>query len=103
MGPVPTSLFAVRHDFARLNLTDWASAPEEYRVAARLGSGALRADSILTAVAAILAVISLASVAASQALGLWWADAIAALIVGVIVLREGWSSLNLATRSRFGH
>jgi divalent metal cation (Fe/Co/Zn/Cd) transporter len=75
----------------------------KYRVAARLGSGALRADSILTAVAAILAVISLASLVASQALGLWWADAIAALIVGVIVLREGWSSLNLAITKRFGH
>jgi divalent metal cation (Fe/Co/Zn/Cd) transporter len=65
------------------------------RVAARLGSGALRADSILTAVAAVLAAISLASLAASQALGLWWADAVAALVVSVIVLREGWSSLGV--------
>ena len=56
-------------------------------------SGALRADSILTAVAALLALISLASLAASDALGLWWADAVAALVVGVIVVREGWSSL----------
>ena len=78
-------------------------AVAKYRVAARLGSGALRADSILTAVAAVLAAISLASLAASQAFGLWWADAIAALIVGVIVLREGWSSLNLAATRRFGH
>jgi divalent metal cation (Fe/Co/Zn/Cd) transporter len=63
------------------------------RVAARLASGALRADSILTGVAAVLAAISLASLAASNALGLWWADAVAALVVSVIVLREGWSSL----------
>lgn len=63
------------------------------RVAARLESGALRADSILTAVAAVLALISLVSLAASDALGLWWADAVAALVVSVIVLREGWSSL----------
>ena len=63
------------------------------RVAARLGSGALRADSILTAVAAVLAAISLASLAASEALGVWWADAVAALIVAAIVFREGWSSL----------
>lgn len=74
-------------------------AVAKYRVAARLASGALRADSILTAVAAVLAVISLASLAAAQALGLWWADAIAALIVGAIVLREGWSSLGLAATS----
>jgi divalent metal cation (Fe/Co/Zn/Cd) transporter len=74
-------------------------AAAKYRVAARLASGALRADSILTAVAAVLAVISLASLAAAQALGLWWADAIAALMVGVIVLREGWSSLGVAATS----
>jgi len=78
-------------------------AVAKYRVAGRLGSGALRADSILTAVAAILAAISLASVAAIQAFGLWWADAIAALIVAVIVLREGWNSLTLAVTRRFGH
>ena len=78
-------------------------AVAKYRAAARLGSGALRADSILTAVAAILAAISLVSLAASQAFGLWWADAIAALVVAAIVLREGWSSLNLAATRRFGH
>ena len=70
----------------------------KYRVAARLASGALRADSILTAVAALLAVISLASLAGSQAFGLWWADAIAALVVAVIVIREGLSSVSLAAR-----
>ena len=66
------------------------------RVAAQLGSGALRADSILTAVAAVLAAISLASLAASDVLGLWWADAIAALIVSAIIVREGWQSLRVA-------
>ena len=66
------------------------------RVAASLGSGALRADSILTAVAALLAAISLASLAAVQAFGFWWADAAAALIVAVVVVREGWSSLRAA-------
>ncbi len=68
----------------------------KYRVAAHLGSGALRLDSILTAVAAVLAAISLASLAASNVLGLWWADAVAALIVGAILLREGWQSLRVA-------
>ncbi len=68
------------------------------RVAASLASGALRADSVLTAVAALLAAISLASLAAVQAFGLWWADAGAALIVAVVVVREGWGSLR-ASRS----
>jgi divalent metal cation (Fe/Co/Zn/Cd) transporter len=66
------------------------------RVARQLGSGALRADSILTAVAALLALISLASLAASEALGLWWADATAALLVALIVLREGWASFAMS-------
>jgi divalent metal cation (Fe/Co/Zn/Cd) transporter len=65
----------------------------KYRVARRLGSGALRLDSILTAVAASLAAISLVSLAASDALGLWWADAVAALVVAAIIAREGWTSL----------
>ncbi len=68
----------------------------KYRVARDLGSGALRADSLLTAVAALLALISLVSLGASEAFGFWWADAAAALIVAVIVLREGWSSLALS-------
>jgi divalent metal cation (Fe/Co/Zn/Cd) transporter len=69
----------------------------KYRVAVRLASGALRADSILTAVAALLAVISLISLGASQAFGFWWADAAAALAVATIVLREGWRSLGPAS------
>jgi divalent metal cation (Fe/Co/Zn/Cd) transporter len=73
-----------------------ALALAKYRVAGRLGSGALRADSILTAVAALLAAITLVSLAASSAFGLWWADAVAALVLATIVLREGWASLRLA-------
>ena len=69
----------------------------KYRVAKRLGSGALRLDGILTAVAASLAVISLASLAASDALCLWWADAVAALVVAVIIVREGWGSLRASS------
>jgi divalent metal cation (Fe/Co/Zn/Cd) transporter len=68
-------------------------AVAKYRVAAGLGSGALRLDSILTAVAAALAAISLVSLAASDALGLWWADAVAAIVVAAIIVREGWTSL----------
>jgi divalent metal cation (Fe/Co/Zn/Cd) transporter len=66
------------------------------RVAVSLSSGALRADSFLTAVAALLAAISLASLAAVRWFGFWWADAAAALIVAVVVVREGWSSLRAA-------
>jgi divalent metal cation (Fe/Co/Zn/Cd) transporter len=39
--------------------------------------------------------ISLASMAASRAFDFWWAEAIASLVVALLVLREGWSSLGL--------
>jgi divalent metal cation (Fe/Co/Zn/Cd) transporter len=71
-------------------------AAAKYRVSRRLGSGALRADSFLTGVAAVLACITLVSLGASSLFGLWWADAVAAVVVAVIVLREGWTSLRLA-------
>ena len=65
----------------------------KYRVAARLRSGALRADSILTAIAALLAGIGFVSLALSEAFGLTWADSVGALVVAVIVIREGWGSV----------
>jgi divalent metal cation (Fe/Co/Zn/Cd) transporter len=65
----------------------------KYRTAALLNSGALRADSILTGVTALLALISLAGLGLSTAFGLVWADAVGALVVVAILLREGWSSL----------
>jgi divalent metal cation (Fe/Co/Zn/Cd) transporter len=68
----------------------------KFRVARSLASGALRADSLLTAVAALLAGFSLVSLALSDAFGFWWADSIAALLVAAIILREGWGSLRLA-------
>ena len=71
-------------------------ARAKYLVARQLSSGALRLDSILTAVAALLAAISLASLAASDRLGLWWADAVAAIIVAVILVREGLASMGAA-------
>jgi divalent metal cation (Fe/Co/Zn/Cd) transporter len=68
----------------------------KYRTARALDSGALRADSILTGVAATLALISLIGLAATQLLGLLWADAVGALIVTVVLIREGWFSVRKA-------
>jgi divalent metal cation (Fe/Co/Zn/Cd) transporter len=72
----------------------------KYRTAAALSSRALRADSILTGIAALLAAISLISLGLSSAFDLGWADAIGALIVALILVREGISSL-LAVRHHF--
>ena len=62
------------------------------RTAAALGSGALRADSMLTAVAAALALVSLVSLVLSEFLGLWWADAGGAVIVALVLAREAWGA-----------
>ncbi|HUP82779.1 MAG TPA: cation transporter [Candidatus Limnocylindria bacterium] len=72
----------------------------KYRTAAALASRALRADSILTGIAALLAVVSLVSLGLSTAFELTWADAIGALVVSVILVREGLGSLALLLRSR---
>lgn len=65
----------------------------KYRVAQRLASGALRADSLLTGFAALLALISLVGLGASEALGAHWADAVGALIVTAVLAREGLGSV----------
>ena len=69
------------------------------RVAVRLLSGALRADALLTGTAAMLACISLLGVMASTHLGLWWADAVGALIIAAFLAREGWTSVRLSEGS----
>lgn len=65
----------------------------KYRVARALESRALRADSLLTGFAALLALISLVGLGLTEAFGLVWADAVGALIVSVVLVREGWGSL----------
>ena len=70
----------------------------KYRVARQLASGALRADSLLTGVAAVLAAISLLGLTAASSLGWWWADALAALIVAAVILREGVKSFGRSRR-----
>jgi divalent metal cation (Fe/Co/Zn/Cd) transporter len=74
----------------------------KYRVARALGSGALRADSLLTGVAALLAGISLLGLGLSENLGLTWADAVGALIVTVILVREGIGSLRVLRGEEVG-
>ena len=70
----------------------------KYRVAQSLGSRALRADSILTGVAAVLAVIGMAALALSALFHVNWGDAVGALIVAAIVAREGWAAIRAVQR-----
>jgi divalent metal cation (Fe/Co/Zn/Cd) transporter len=69
----------------------------KHRVASALGSAALRADSVLTAVAGALAGIGLVAIALSEVVP--WGDAAGALIVAAVVGREGLVALNLFDRS----
>jgi divalent metal cation (Fe/Co/Zn/Cd) transporter len=61
----------------------------KYRVAEKLRSRALRADSFLTAIAALLALVSLVGLGLSEAFDIRWADAVGALVATVALAREG--------------
>jgi divalent metal cation (Fe/Co/Zn/Cd) transporter len=69
------------------------------RIASRLGSRALRGDGVLTLAAAALAAITLAALLLASALGWWWADPLAAL---VIVLALAVEAVRIAIHHRFG-
>ena len=72
---------------ASLAFLPWL-ARAKWRVAAELGSKALRGDSLLTAASAALALMTLASLLADTWLGWWWADAVAALGIAVALAFE---------------
>lgn len=59
------------------------------RVAARLGSAAMHADSRQTDICAYLSAILLAGLALNAALGWWWADPVAALAMVPLIAYEG--------------
>lgn len=63
------------------------------RVAARLESRALAADSRQTDICAYLSAILLAGLALNALLGWWWADPAAALLMSPIIIREGVNAL----------
>jgi divalent metal cation (Fe/Co/Zn/Cd) transporter len=63
------------------------------RVAAGLGSNALHADSRQTDLCAYLSAILLAGLLLNAALGWWWADPVAGLVMVPIIAREGVAAL----------
>jgi divalent metal cation (Fe/Co/Zn/Cd) transporter len=68
-------------------------AHRKRRVAARLGSMALRGDSTLSAVGAAIGVLAIAGLLLDDAFGWWWADRVAALSVGAIAAAEAVRTL----------
>jgi len=63
------------------------------RIAARISSRALHADSRQTSICAFLSAILLAGLLLNAFAGWWWADPIAALLMVPIIAREGWEAL----------
>lgn len=59
------------------------------RAAVALGSRALHADSFQTTACWWLSIITLAGVGLNAALGWWWADPVAALLMTALLAREG--------------
>jgi divalent metal cation (Fe/Co/Zn/Cd) transporter len=65
-------------------------ARAKLRLAASLHSTALRGDGILSLAGAALAAVTLTSLGLKSALGWWWSDAVAALLIAAFLLRGGW-------------
>jgi divalent metal cation (Fe/Co/Zn/Cd) transporter len=63
------------------------------RVAAKLDSGALRADSRQTDICAYLSAILLGGLLLNALFGWWWADPIAALCMLPLIFREGMEAV----------
>jgi divalent metal cation (Fe/Co/Zn/Cd) transporter len=63
------------------------------RVAQRLGSAPLRSEAAMTFLDGILSTATLTGLALNAALGWWWADPAAALIVGVAAANEARGNL----------
>lgn len=63
------------------------------RVASRLGSGALEAETRQTEVCAYLSAILLGGLTLNAGLGWWWADPVSAIGMAPLIAREGWEAI----------
>lgn len=92
------SAFGVALAALSLAVLPWLGR-RKLQVARRLSSSALRGDGILTLAAAALSLVTLAALLVNSALGWWWADPAAAVLIGVALGIEG---ARVAVRHRFG-
>jgi divalent metal cation (Fe/Co/Zn/Cd) transporter len=70
-----------------------APARAKRRIAARLDSRALDADSRQSSICAYLAAILLGGLVSNALFGWWWADPLAALAMSPIIAKEGFEAL----------
>jgi divalent metal cation (Fe/Co/Zn/Cd) transporter len=69
-------------------------ARAKYTLALRIGSRALRADSLLTASGVALSAVALTALVALSALGWWWADPAGAIAIAAILAGQGLLTLH---------
>jgi divalent metal cation (Fe/Co/Zn/Cd) transporter len=69
-------------------------ARAKLRLAASLDSSALRGDGVLSLAGAALSALTLVSLGLDAAVGWWWCDAAAGLLIAAFVLRQGWGTLS---------
>lgn len=84
-GPSIVGIVLTALSLVLMPLLGWA----KFRTAKRAGSAALRVDSFESLSCAWLAAAALAGLILNAALGWWWADPAAALLVLPIIIREG--------------
>jgi divalent metal cation (Fe/Co/Zn/Cd) transporter len=65
------------------------------RLGRLLNHRALRGDGILGLVGGALALVAFAGLAADERLGWWWTDPAAAVLIGLVLLREGARTLRM--------
>jgi divalent metal cation (Fe/Co/Zn/Cd) transporter len=86
-GPESSPLGVVLTGCSILVLPVLAGA--KLRLARPLASQALRADGVLSAAGAALAVATLLGLLLNTALDWWWADSVSALVIAAVLMREG--------------
>jgi divalent metal cation (Fe/Co/Zn/Cd) transporter len=96
-GPESSALGVVLTGASILALPVLAVA--KLRLARTLESQALRADGVLSAAGAVLAAATLGGLVLNTTLDLWWADSVAALMIAVVLMREGRLTLQSVRRA----
>jgi divalent metal cation (Fe/Co/Zn/Cd) transporter len=62
----------------------------KHRLGGRMSSRALQGDGVLSGIGAATSLFALAALVLYHALGWWWADRVAALIVAAVAATQAW-------------
>jgi divalent metal cation (Fe/Co/Zn/Cd) transporter len=97
-GDVESTTFGIVEAAASLAVLPFI-ARAKYSLAVRIGSRALRADSILTASGVALSAVALAALLLNRAFAWWWADPLGGLAIAAILAWQGWLTLRPAQQA----